>query len=123
MIFFEKASRSPGLREVIIPSSVTTSESSHLALVAAVELELIFPVHKGLARRPMKKRRSQCDFDAHGYLATSPFLGAGLAVTLTQAPRDRPKEDGATVEVVSPEPGEIRGWDTASSTTRLKRQM
>ncbi len=39
-------------------------------------------------------------------LATNGFEQSELEV-----PRDRLKEDGATVEVVSPETGEIRGWE------------
>jgi protease I len=39
-------------------------------------------------------------------LATNGFEQSELEV-----PRDRLKEDGATVEVISPETGEIRGWE------------
>jgi protease I len=39
-------------------------------------------------------------------LATNSFEQAELEV-----PRDRLKEAGATVDVVSPEAGEINGWD------------
>src|SRR3954447_4643195 len=39
-------------------------------------------------------------------LATNGFEQAEL-----EAPRDRLKAAGATVDIVSPEPGEIKGWD------------
>ena len=41
-----------------------------------------------------------------GILATRGFEQAELEV-----PRDRLRAAGATVEVIAPEPGEIRGWD------------
>jgi deglycase len=39
-------------------------------------------------------------------LATNGFEQSELEV-----PRDRLKENGATVDIISPEPGEIRGWE------------
>jgi protease I len=39
-------------------------------------------------------------------LATNGFEQSELEV-----PRDRLKENGATVEIISPEAGEIRGWE------------
>jgi protease I len=48
-------------------------------------------------------------------LATHGFEQSELEV-----PRDRLKAAGATVEIVSPEPGDIKGWEKKTGVVRSK---